>query len=236
MRRLRNKRIRHAQVLRFNQLQNELQKRGSSISENVLTNGRTVIGAHVTVGSGDFRDASVGDFTYARHNVQLNGAKIGRFCSIASNVSLILSTHPTSFVSTYPGFYGAPESFIFPFGKVEFDNAPKNADGVSLTIGNDVWIGTDVLIMPGLVIGDGAIIGAKALVTKDVPPYAIVGGVPAKIIRFRFSPENVTFLLEQKWWNWPIEKIGRFAPLFSDVELLKKAILNESDLRNCDMS
>ena len=81
-----------------------------------------------------------------------------------------------------------------------------------IVIGNDVWIGYDAIIMAGVTIGDGAIIGTRAVVTKDVEPYSIVGGVPAKEIRKRFTPEEITRLLELQWWNWPIEKIRNSIP------------------------
>lgn len=78
-----------------------------------------------------------------------------------------------------------------------------------IIIGNDVWIGYEAVIMSGVTIGDGAIIGARSVVTKDIPPYTIVGGVPARQIRRRFSEETIAALLELKWWNWPREKIAR---------------------------
>ncbi|MDR1760873.1 MAG: CatB-related O-acetyltransferase, partial [Bacteroidales bacterium] len=93
----------------------------------------------------------------------------------------------------------------------------------NIVIGNDVWIGYEALIMAGVHIGDGAIIGARAVVTKDVPPYTIVGGIPAKEIRKRFDKETIDFLLHLQWWNWSIEKIKQNIPYISnaDIEKLK---------------
>ena len=87
-----------------------------------------------------------------------------------------------------------------------------------IVIGNDVWIGYEAVIFPGVTIGDGAVIGTRALVTKDVPPYTIVGGVPAKPIRKRFDPETIDLLLKTKWWDWPKERIAKhFLPNSSRV-------------------
>ena len=95
-----------------------------------------------------------------------------------------------------------------------------------IVIGNDVWIGYEAVIMAGVTIGDGAIIGARAVVTKDVPPYTIVGGVPAKQIRKRFSDETISELLNLKWWDWPIEKISR------NIELIKSGNLSSNLMLN----
>lgn len=125
---------------------------------------------------------------------------IGKFCQIASGVRFMTngSNHPLEGVSTYP---------FKVFGKswaTKSLNVKSKGDTI---IGNDVWIGNSATIMHGVKIGDGAIIGTNALVTKDVPPYTIVGGNPAKTIRRRFDEETIQFLLDLAWWDWPIEKI-----------------------------
>ncbi len=129
---------------------------------------------------------------------------IGKFCSIACGAKFIFNcaNHTLRSLSTYtfPLFF---EEWDLP--KSEVVSAWDNKGDI--VIGNDVWIGYDTVIMAGVRIGDGAIIGTRAVVTKNVEPYSIVGGVPAKEIRKRFAPEVIQKLMEIKWWNWPIEKI-----------------------------
>jgi Acetyltransferase (isoleucine patch superfamily) len=129
---------------------------------------------------------------------------IGKFCSIACGAKFVFNcaNHTLESLSTYtfPLFF---EEWNLP--KSEVATAWDNKGDI--VIGNDVWIGYDAVIMAGVHIGDGAIIGTRAVVTKDVEPYSIVGGVPAKEIRKRFAPDVVAKLLELKWWNWSPEKI-----------------------------
>ena len=130
---------------------------------------------------------------------------IGKFCSIACGARFIFNSanHAMTSLSTYP----------FPLFFVDWGLERKNVTDSwdnkgDIVIGNDVWIGYEAVIMAGVSVGDGAIIGTRALVTKDVPPYTIVGGVPAKAIRKRFSEETISSLLEIKWWNWSKERIA----------------------------
>jgi acetyltransferase-like isoleucine patch superfamily enzyme len=165
---------------------------------------------------------SLGNCSYISSNSRLVNVNIGNFCSIGQDVQVGLAPHPSRvFVSTYPAFYsnfneGCPlnlrESKIFD------DTVPETA------IGNDVWIGSNVIIPGGIRIGTGAIIAAGAVVVKDVPPYAVVGGNPATIIRYRFTEEQIISLLESEWWNWPSEKIRQHIDDFSDVEKLLKSL------------
>ncbi len=130
--------------------------------------------------------------------------KIGKFCSIGSGASFIMAGnqgHRHDFITSYPFFYMNSNG---EFGKDTIDGFQKASDTI---IGNDVWIGTEAIIMPGVKIGDGAVIGTRALVTKDVDPYTIVGGNPAKPIKKRFSDKEIEMLLEIKWWDLSIEKI-----------------------------
>ena len=128
---------------------------------------------------------------------------IGKFCQIANGVQFITSSanHQMDGYSTYPFCI-----FGDPWASSYNANWPYSGDNI---VGNDVWIGHEAVIMPAVKIGDGAIIATRSVVTKDVPPYAIVGGNPAKIIRYRFDEQTVAKLLTIKWWDWPIEEINK---------------------------
>lgn len=140
---------------------------------------------------------------------------IGSFCSIGSGVAFIMAGnqgHRADWISTYP-FHFAPE-------------APGHAEAPSgycpagnTVVGSDVWIGTEAMILPGVTIGHGAIIGSRALVSRDVPPYHIVGGNPARIIRPRFAEEDIARLLEMAWWDWPDDRIAQAVPLLSSGDI-----------------
>ena len=131
---------------------------------------------------------------------------IGKFCSIACGAKFIFNSanHTLSSVSTYPF-----PIFFEEWGLNIKDVAAAWDNKGDIVIGNDVWIGYEAVIMAGVTVGDGAIIGTRAVVTKDVPPYTIVGGVPAKPIRKRFENEALDELLKIRWWDWPEEKIAR---------------------------
>lgn len=103
-----------------------------------------------------------------------------------------------------------------------FDEKPCRPDGFCVEIGNDVWIGNNVIILSGIKIGDGAVVGAGSIVTKDVAPYMVVGGNPARIIKERFDKEVIDNLLAIQWWNWPLEKIAECKEEFSDLSLFLK--------------
>lgn len=138
-----------------------------------------------------------GDYTYSAQRVTIMNANIGKFCCIAQGVSIGLGKHPlTNFVSTHPAFYSLNKQCGFTFSDAQYYDEMG-----FVTIGNDVWIGADSIILDDVVIGNGAVIAANSVVTKDVPAYAIVGGTPAKIIKYRFSEEEIVFLENLKWWD-----------------------------------
>lgn len=131
---------------------------------------------------------------------------IGKFCSIACGAKFLFTSanHTMKSLSTYPF-----PLFFEEWGLDKKDVTKSWDNKGDIIIGNDVWIGYEAVILSGVTIGDGAIIGTRALVTKDVLPYTIVGGMPAKIIRKRFEEETINLLLEKKWWNWSREKIAK---------------------------
>ena len=147
---------------------------------------------------------------------------IGKFCALSRGVKFIMNgaNHKLTGFSTYPfEIFGNSWKSVTP----EPEEYPFKGDTV---VGNDVWIGYEAVIMPGVKVGDGAIIAAKSVVTKNIQPYTIVGGNPAKIIRQRFADEIVNILLEIAWWNWDVEKITRNLSKIvnADIEALKQSI------------
>jgi len=143
---------------------------------------------------------------------------IGKFCALARGVKFIMNgaNHKLSGISTYPfQIFGNGWEKVMPAA----EDLPYKGDTV---IGNDVWIGYEALFMPGVKVGNGAIVSSKSVVTGDVPAYAIVGGNPAKVIRYRFDSETIARLEQIAWWNWPVEKISAHLALITagDVDAL----------------
>lgn len=174
--------------------------------KNVITNPNITIGDY-TMYNDYVNDPTLFEKNNVLYHYPVNHDKlvIGKFCSIACGTRFLFNSanHTMKSLSTYP----------FPLFFEEWGLDPKNVASSwdnkgDIVIGNDVWVGFDAIIFAGVTIGDGAIIGARAVVTKDVPPYTIVGGIPAKPIRKRFSDETIASLLEIKWWNWTKEQIA----------------------------
>ncbi|WP_303852778.1 DapH/DapD/GlmU-related protein [Bartonella apis] len=155
------------------------------------------------------RDVTVGDFSYFERNGEAIYTDVGRFCSIASNVRLNALEHPMERVSMHKMTYRPNEYFRFMTLDSAFRERRHNK---RVTVGHDVWIGHGAVVMPGITIGHGAVIGANAVVTKDVIPYEIVGGVPAKRIRMRFPDYIIQALLDLCWWNWPLNTLYEAIP------------------------
>ena len=162
--------------------------------------------------------------SYIASYCELN-AKIGRFCNIAPYVRCNPGIHPigSPYVATSPCFFSLLKQNGNTFAEYQmFNEFAYTKDGYGVEIGNDVWICENVFINGGRKIGDGAIVLAGAVVTKDIPPYAIVGGVPAKILRYRYDEDTIKLLMKIKWWNNSVEWFKTNWKLLNDIEKLKE--------------
>ena len=190
-----------------------------------ISSGCTVLGNCVFEGNNYLANnvylsnSSIGYSSYIGNDSTLVNVSIGKYCSIADHVDAVCSTHPSSgFVSSHPAFYSTTHLCKAHVTVNKFEEALKTSEGRTVKIGNDVWIGSHVLIMGGVTIHDGAIVGAGAVVTKDVEPYSIVVGIPAKVIKYRFDKNEIEYLKQIKWWDWDLEKISQNADCFEDIK------------------
>lgn len=194
----------------------------SKIDIKSIFEGNNIINYGVQI-----NDSYIGKGTYIAKNSEIIKTKIGKFCSIGQNVKIVAGRHPLSpYVSTHPFFYSP---LLKKVGFINFENSQfedyrysKIDRNYFVTIGNDVWIGSNVTILDGVDIGDGAVVGAGAVVTKDVSPYTIVVGVPAKKVSDRFTEDEKNFLLEFKWWNKNIKWLKDNIRLFRDIKYITK--------------
>lgn len=169
---------------------------------------------------------SYGKYSYGMVNIIWNNDKaklvVGNFCSIAQNVNIYLGgNHRTDWITTYPFGHINQDKFT------EFDGIGHPSTKGDVIIGNDVWIGSNVTIMSGVTIGDGVVIASNSHVVKNAEPYSLIGGNPAKLIKYRFTTEQIEKLLEIKWWFWDDEKINKFTPFLCNKnidEFIKLAI------------
>ena len=157
--------------------------------------------------------SEIGDYTYISVNSYISYTKIGKFCSIGPNVLCGWGIHPVHFISTSPMFYSVSKQNGFALA-----NRNKVEERKQIVIGNDVFIGANVTILDGVTIGHGAVIGAGATVTKDIPSYAVAAGVPAKVIKYRFSQEQIKALLEIKWWDFEYSELQSIEKYYDDID------------------
>jgi acetyltransferase-like isoleucine patch superfamily enzyme len=180
---------------------------GASVNNSVL-------GYDVFVGANSrISNSSLGDHTYLNTETKISSAKIGKYCSVGSNVRIGIGSHPTNMVSTHPCFYANNKGF-----RTFADKMYYFEEEGTINIGNDVWIGSDVAILNNVNVGDGVIIAMGSIVTKDVPDYAIVGGIPAKVIKYRFQENIIKSLLDIKWWEFQDDTLLRSYKDFHSVE------------------
>lgn len=159
-----------------------------------------------------------GRHSYTGQNVEViqPEVEIGNFTSISSQVHFFGITE-------HPPIFNRQAVSNFPFCELNWGEYPRGGSRGKIVIGSDVWIGEHAFLLGGVHIGDGAIVGAAAVVTKDVPPYAVVVGNPGRVIKYRFAEEQIEKLLEIKWWDWDDQKIRQMLPLMSDID---KFLLN----------
>lgn len=194
--------------------------------KNTITNSNIIVGDYTMYNDFD-SDPTLFEKNNVLYHYPINEDRliIGKFCSIACGAKFIFTSanHTLKSLSTYP----------FPLFFDEWDLDKKNVASAwdnkgDIVIGNDVWIGYEAVILSGVHIGDGAIIGTRAVVTNDVAPYTVVGGIPAKEIRKRFDEESIKKLQRIQWWNWPFDKIQHFLPYIMNGEVDKLyMIMNE---------
>lgn len=185
-------------------ISNKAKHKGVLIGSGCCIDSRSKLEANCRILDGAYvLNTNVQRFTYLGRNTLVQNCSIGSFCSIANDVCIGLGGHPKKLFSTSPLFYRVKNTFNVSVIKHDYEfEEYKRID-----IGNDVWVGARAIILDGVAVGDGAIVAANSVVTRSVPPYAIVAGVPARVISYRFSEKEIENLTSNQWWRWPLEAI-----------------------------
>ena len=193
----------------------KIRNRHVSVSLSCHIKANSILRPYTKISGNSYFNGVLESFSYIGKNSEIRG-RVGRFTSIGNNVKIVSAFHPIDFVSTSPCFYSNAKQCLISFADNNLINEEAVVEGtdIACVIGNDVWIGDNVLIRGGVTVGDGSIIAMGAVVTNNVPPYAIVGGVPAKVIKYRHSFEVVEKLQKTKWWNNDIDWFKKNAYLF----------------------
>lgn len=216
-----NKIKRYYRVYCLNKTGNFKINKSVIIDENTFLEGFNEIGYKTILINTHF-----GKYSYIANNCKIINSKIGKYCSIGENVKVICGNHPTSkFVSTHPIFYSKRNYFGRRYTRKSLFNEYTYVDNKNkffCIIGNDVWIGTDVSLINGVEIGNGVIIAAGSVVTKNIPPYEIWGGAPAKFIKKRFEDEEIEFLENLEWWDKEDKWINKNIEFFQDIKMRDK--------------
>ncbi|HEY8890106.1 MAG TPA: CatB-related O-acetyltransferase [Clostridium sp.] len=197
-----------------------------------IGSGCTFYGANRLASGTNIRKLSFGYASYCGEETYVHNALIGKYTCIGPRTRTIDGKHPTKdFVSIHPAFYSTRKQAGFTYvNNNKFEELPHpKYDGYSIKIGNDVWIGADVRILDGVEIGDGAIVATGAVVSNDIPSYAIVGGVPAKIIRYRFSEDDIKFLQQLQWWDKDEKWIKAHVDQFGDIKILIQEVKKDGE-------
>lgn len=213
-----NKRSKKNNVIEKIRLENE-----TCVIQDNVTLKNVHLGKYVTLlRNSSLKNTTIDSYSYVGQRSELNNVSLGKFCSLGPDLKIGLGSHPVNtFVSTYPAFYSSLNE-----GCAIQLRADKifNDEAIKTIIEHDVWLGANVIIPGGVKIATGSVIAAGSVVVKDVDPYSVVGGNPAKLIKYRFSPAIIEKLMISKWWEWPLsvieENIDRYSNIDEFIEYL----------------